>query len=320
MPRSAESQLFYTVVLAALLVATVAGHAVSLVRRRRGLPVGTVELFNQRTRTWWVMLGVFAVVLTVGHVWSIVVFAATSFLLLRELITLSPTRPGDHPALFWVFFVILPGQYVLLATGWYGLFSIMIPVYAFLFLPIRAALAGDAEGFLERTAKIHWALIVGVYCVSHAPALLELEVTGWTGGPPLLLFLLILLVQVNDIVRVVGGRLLGGRKFLARIDARTRLAGVVAGLAVTAGCGAALAFATPFRAWQAACLSLLVALMGSAGSLVTAAILRDPGRAGGRVIRTRITMAERAVPLCFAAPVYFHFIRYWFTGGGPAGF
>jgi len=42
-------------------------------------------------------------------------------------------------------------------------------------------LAGDAERFLERTAKVQWALMVCVYFVSHVPALLMLKIPGYEG-------------------------------------------------------------------------------------------------------------------------------------------
>ena len=47
----------------------------------------------------------------------------------------------------------------------------LIPVYAFLFIPARIAMAGDYKRFLERTAKIQAGLMICVYCLSYAPAL-----------------------------------------------------------------------------------------------------------------------------------------------------
>ena len=126
---------------------------------------------NARINAWWLMVAVFGGALLVGRIASVVLFALMSFLALREFVTLTPTRRGDHRSLFWAFFVILPVHYWLLAVQWYGLLVIFIPVYAFLFIPIRSALAGDSECFLERTAKIQWGLMVCVYFVSHAPAL-----------------------------------------------------------------------------------------------------------------------------------------------------
>ena len=42
-----------------------------------------------------------------------VLFGLISFWALREFITLTPTRPGDHRTLFWVFFLFTPLQFVL---------------------------------------------------------------------------------------------------------------------------------------------------------------------------------------------------------------
>ena len=68
---------------------------------------------------------------------SILLFSLISFLALREFVTLAPTRPGDHRALFWSFFIVTPLQYYLIWIEWYGLFSILIPVYVSIFLAIR---------------------------------------------------------------------------------------------------------------------------------------------------------------------------------------
>ena len=79
----------------------------------------------------------------------IVLFAFASFTALREFITLTVHARGDHLALAAAFFVVLPVQYYLIWIDWYGLYSIFIPVYAFLLLPIVAALRGDTRRFLH---------------------------------------------------------------------------------------------------------------------------------------------------------------------------
>src|SRR5207247_6889624 len=96
--------------------------------------------------------------------------------------------------------VVTPLQYVILARQWYGMFAIFIPVYAFLFLPLRSAVAGDCERFLERTAKIQWGLMVCVYCVSHAPALLLLDIPGYAGQNAKLLFYFVLVVELSAVL------------------------------------------------------------------------------------------------------------------------
>src|SRR5260221_6677587 len=60
----------------------------------------TVSNLNARIRAWWIMTAVFGLALATGGMGSIVLFGCTSFMALREFITLAPTRYGDHRALF----------------------------------------------------------------------------------------------------------------------------------------------------------------------------------------------------------------------------
>ena len=85
---------------------------------------------------------------------STILFAFVSFFALREFVTLTHTRRADHRSLLLAFFVILPMQYVLVATRQFNGFTVFIPVYVFFGLPVISALANDPFRFLERTAKI----------------------------------------------------------------------------------------------------------------------------------------------------------------------
>lgn len=274
----------------------------------------TISNLNARTRAWWVMVAVFGLALAVGRVGAVVLFGLLSFLALREFVTLTPTRAGDHRTLFWAFFVITPLQYVLIAADWYGLFSILIPVYAFLFVPLRNALAGDCEQFLERTAKTQWALMVCVYCVSHAPALLTLRIPGHEGSGAKLLFYLVLVAQLSDVLQYVWGKTLGHRPIAPTVSPNKTWAGFIGGILSATAVGTALWWATPFTPWQAAGMSLAITLMGFAGGLVMSAIKRDRGvKDYGALIEGHGGVMDRIDSLCFAAPVFFHLTRYFFT-------
>jgi phosphatidate cytidylyltransferase len=260
------------------------------------------------------MCAVFALALAGGDLGAVLLFALVSFLALRELITLTPTRRGDHETLFWSFFVFLPLHYWLVASCWYGLFAILIPVYAFLFLPLRSALAGDTQGFLERSAKIQWGLMICVYAVSHAPALLMLDIPGYEGQNATLLIWLVLVVQLSDVLQYVFGKLYGRRPVVPKLSPNKTVEGFVGGLLSAAAVGAALWWATPFAPWQAFLLALLVTLLGFAGGLVMSAIKRDRGiKDFGAMIEGHGGMLDRIDSLCFAAPVFFHAVRYWWT-------
>jgi len=313
------TKLLFGGILLLLSLTSVVGWALQrMLRHERAAEM--LKTLNARVRLWWAMCGVFAVAALTGGLGSVLVFGFTSFLLLREFVTITPTRKGDHRTLFWVFFIILPLQYYLLWTGWYGLFIIMIPVYAFLFIPLRMALAGDAHGFLERAAKIQWALMICVYCISHAPALMKID---FEGGPRVglrLLLYLCLLVQVNDVVQLMTARALDGVPSRNNESERFRAVGLGAGLVVSTGLGMALSWATPFSVLQSAAMSVLIVLMGTAGTLCYAAIVQDRGRPGVVVVATRPSMTQRVISLCFAAPVFFHIARYYFTAGPGAPF
>src|SRR5262245_51432180 len=99
-----------------LAVATIIGYALRRrVRSESGRKV--VENLIARTRAWWGMCGVFGGALFIGGQAPVIMFAIVSFLALREFVTLTPTRPGDHRSLFWAFFAILPLHYWVLATA-----------------------------------------------------------------------------------------------------------------------------------------------------------------------------------------------------------
>jgi phosphatidate cytidylyltransferase len=300
-------------VLAILVISSLSGWILSL-RVKTDAGKATVKNLNARTRAWWVMVAIFGLAIATGGIGSIILFALTSFLALREFITLTPTRPGDHRSLFWIFFLVLPLQYYLIAIKWYGLFSIFIPVYAFLLIPIRSAAAGDCEHFLERTAKIQWGLMICVYCVSHVPALLSLKIPGYEGKNGKLMFYFVLVAQISDVLQYVWGKTLGRHKIAPNVSPNKTWEGFIGGIACATLIGAGLWWATPFTPLQSAGMSLAITLMGFGGGLVMSAIKRDRGvKDYGNLIEGHGGVMDRIDSLCFAAPVFFHFTRYFFT-------
>ena len=300
-------------VLALLVVSSLIGWMLSL-RAAGDRGKATVQNLNARIRAWWMMVAVFGLAMATGGTGSVVLFALTSLFALREFITLTPTRAGDHRTLFWVFFVILPLQYYLIAIKWYGLFSILIPVYAFLFVPIRSAVAGDCGNFLERTAKIQWGLMVCVYCVSYVPALLSLHIPGYEGQNGKLMFYFVLIAEISDVLQYVWGKTLGRHKIAPTVSPNKTWEGFVGGIATATLIGAGLWWATPFTPLQSAGMSLIITLMGFGGGLVMSAIKRDRGvKDYGNMIEGHGGVMDRIDSLCFAAPVFFHFTRYYFT-------
>jgi phosphatidate cytidylyltransferase len=299
--------------LAVLMLASVIGFIMRLKLsgdRHKDL----VDNLNARIQAWWVMVVTFFIAILCGRITAIILFALVSFLALREFITLTPTKRGDHSVLFWVFFVITPIQYCLLGIKWVAFFLIFIPVYAYLFVPIRNAIAGDTARFLERTAAIQWGLMVCVYFVSYAPALLDLDVPGYVGQGAKLLCFFVFVVQVSDVLQYVFGKLFGKHKISPLVSPNKTVEGFVGGIGASVALGAALYWMTPFNPWQAALMSLSVTLMGFAGGLVMSAIKRDRGvKDYGTLLPGHGGMMDRIDSLCFAAPIFYHLTRYFFV-------
>jgi len=286
----------------------------------RGLDPAAVNTFNMRLRGWWIMCTVLAAAFWLGTTATVVLFGLVSFWALREFITLTPTRKGDHRALFWVFFLFTPLHYVLVGLNRYDVFSVFLPVYATLFVLARVAFAGDYKRFLERTAKIQAGLVVCVYCLSFAPALLQIPIKGATVGSNFrLLFFLILLVQFADCMQYVWSRMLGRRLVAAAVSSNRTWEGLLGSATSTALLAAVLWWAAPpFEPWQAALAGFVVALMGFAGGMTMSAIKRDRGvKDYGTLVVGHGGVLDRIDSLCFAAPVFYHMTQLFAGVGSP---
>lgn len=298
-----------------LIIASVIGFILSK-KAKSPEQQSTISNLNARTRSWWVMVAVFAITLYLGYAVTVLLFLALSFFALREFITLNTTRRSDHRVLFWTFFVITPLQYLLVGIQWYGLFSIFIPVYAFTFIPIRKALAGDTTDFLSSTAKIQWGLLVCVYFISHIPLIMTIPVQGHEGNNSALLFFFVFTVQASDVLQYVWGKMFGKKAICPTLSPHKTWAGFLGGIGSTCLLSSLLWWATPFSPWQAGLMALLVCLAGFAGGLVMSAIKRDLGaKDWGNAIAGHGGFMDRLDSLCFAAPLFFHLTGFFFGHG-----
>jgi phosphatidate cytidylyltransferase len=312
---TAESKFawFVSGLIALLLVASVTGWILGRVAKNEG-SIATVENLNQRINAWWGMIIVFLISYWIGSNATVVMFAFISLFALREFITLTPTRPADHNALFGAFFVLIPLQYYLISTHWYSMFTLLIPVYAFLLLPAIAVLSGDTDAFLERSAKIQWGVMVCIYCISHAPALLLLEFEGFKGQNALLLFYLVFVVQISDVLQYVFGKLFGKTKVAPLVSPSKTVEGLIGGGLSATLIGGCMYWLTPFSFVQSLMMSFVIVVMGFLGGLVMSAIKRSlSAKDWGAMIKGHGGMLDRMDSICFAAPIFFHITRYFFS-------
>src|SRR5262245_34426518 len=269
---------------------------------------------TERINAWWVMVGILAVAFLAGSTMTLILFALASFFALREFVTLTPSSPGDRLSLSLSFFVVLPLQFVLIGLHRYGLFAIFIPVWAFLLLPSIAAMRSDVDDFLSRSAKQQWGLMVTVYSLSHAPALLMLDLPGGTGRSALLLFYLLLVVQMSDVMQYVFGKLFGRTKIAPLVSPSKTVEGFVGGGIAATLIGAAMWWITPFTPLQSGAIAAVIVIMGFLGGLTLSAVKRSLGaKDWGVMIEGHGGMLDRTDSICFAAPIFFHIVRFFYT-------
>jgi phosphatidate cytidylyltransferase len=318
-----RTRILLGVVLGVLMTAYFVGRALRRQPESTANPA-VIRTFNLRVRAWWMMFLILISGLILGYVATVVLFGLISFWALREFITMTPTRRGDHRTLFWTFVIFTPLQYVLVGMGRYGVYTIMIPVYASLFIPARIAIAGDPKRFLERVAKIQAGLLICVYCLSHAPAILGLVLRDAAGAPWMIgtvsgsnasvLFFFVLMVQLNDIFQYMWSQLVGQHVIAPQINASRTWEGLIGGTLSTMLVGMLLYWATPFGPFWAGPVAGAVALAGFAGSMTMSGIKRDRGvKDYGTLVSGHAGVLDRIDSLCFAAPVFFHLTRFFFS-------
>ncbi len=303
----------YAGILAALVIAT----AVVLVKRRVKPGAGDQSLWD-RTKSWWVMILGFGIALALGRLACVGFFALVSFGALKEYLTLVPTRRADRRVLFWAYLSI-PIQYALISIGSVGIFTVFVPVYMFMILPMRAISVGQTTGFIRGIAIVHWAIMCAVYSLGHLAALLYLPETTKQGeatpglGMGLMLFVMIV-TQSNDIAAFVWGKSIGGPKVIPSVSPNKTWAGFVGGVLTTTIVGAALSgLLTPMELAQGALCGLFIGLFGFFGDATLSAVKRDLGvKDAGNLIPGHGGVLDRVNSLMFAAPVFFHFVRYYY--------
>lgn len=282
-------------------------------RSSKPLPA-TLDNLNARIKAWWIMVAGISIAFLFGKGGVIALFAFVSFAALREYVTLTNTRHADRWTLLGMFLVVVPAQYYLIWIDWYGLYSIFIPVYCFLAMPAVTALRGDTSRFLERVSEQQWGIMLSVYCISHVPALVTLPIPGNEGRSLLLIAFLIATVQGSDVLQYIFGKLFGRHKVAPSISPSKTWEGLVGGIASASLMGAGLYWLTPFSPLEAGTLAGLACIMGFFGGLVASAIKRDRGvKDWGHMIEGHGGMLDRADSLVFAAPVFFHIVRYAWT-------
>jgi phosphatidate cytidylyltransferase len=265
-----------------------------------------------RVRSWWFMAVLFAVAISFHLVVSLVFFAFISFLALKEYLSLIPTRRTDRGVLSWVYLAI-PLQYLWVGLEWFGIFLIFIPVFMFLFLPVRMLLFGETTGFLRAAGTLHWGLMAAVFSLSHAAYLLVLPWYGNpNGGGAGLLLYLVLLTQANDLSQYIFSTIFNRSPVVTKVSSHKTWGGLIGGVSTTVVLALVLApVLTPMGIWGSFVAGIMIGLAGFFGDLTISALKRDLGiKSTGNFIPGHGGVLDQVDSLTYTAPLFLHYIRY----------
>jgi len=278
---------------------------------RKKSPDGEYAQLRLKIQTWWGMILVLFLILLLNRGFFIVLSAFISFLALKEFFSIVPLRHTDRRVVFLAYLAI-PLQYYWVYIAWYGMFVVFIPIYMFLFLPMRMVFSGETKGFIRAAGIIQWALMLTVFCISHIPYLLMLPVKNIGAGAIGLVLYLLFMIQLNDVGQYCWGKSLGKNKILPEVSPDKSLEGFIGGVTTTAICSTFIApFLTPLSSVEGTLAGVLIAVAGFIGDIVVSAVKRDLQiKESGTLIPGQGGILDQFDSLTFAAPLFFHFLYY----------
>lgn len=301
------TELIWTVagVTSALAAASVAGHV--LARRARGERAAAfASNWRDRVNSWWWMCAIVALAVTVGAPLLFLLFAAISLLALREFLSTAGSIFEDRYLLLLAFYLLVPMQYLLLAAGQLRWAATAIPAFCALWFVARLLLSGRSHPWARSYLRISSGLLVCVYGLSFPMAVAMANGSGVGVRATLQLLFLLVVSQASDVFQFVVGKLAGKRKIAPRISPSKTVAGLLGGLLGTSLLGAGLWWLTPYPAWLAAILALLVAVAGFAGGLLLSAAKRARGiKDWGTLLPGHGGVLDRVDSLWLSAPLYY---------------
>ena len=300
------------IIVISLIIGLLVTASLILFLVKKIFPKTNISELAARTRSWWIMAGMFIGAVFISYNISYFFLAFLSFIAFRELYSVLGFREADRGALFWGILAI-PIQYYLAYLAWYGAFIIFIPVVMFLVLPLRLVLKGDTHGITKSMALLQWILMLSVFGISHLAYLLSLpeELPGFSSGGRGLLLFLVFLTEINDVMQFIWGKLLGRHKILPKISPNKTWEGFLGGVISTTVIGYFLGFLTPLSAPNVILVSALIAIAGFSGDVVISAIKRDKGiKDMGNSIPGHGGVFDRIDSLAYTAPVFFHLVYY----------
>lgn len=294
-----------------VLIILIAASVVSIFLKLKN-PNRDYTNLRQRIKSWWWMIALIFAALAISKKSAIIFFGFLSFLALKEFCSIVALRQTDRRVLFWAYLAI-PAQYYFVYIGWYGMFIIFIPVYMFLFLPIRMVLIGENEGFIKSAGTIQWALMLTVFCISHIAYLLTLPVKNEVAGNIGLVLFLLFITQFNDVSQYIWGKLFGKNKIIPKVSPNKTWEGFLgAVITITICSGFVAPLLTPLTFELGLIFGFIISIAGFFGDVVISSVKRDLQiKDSGNLIPGHGGILDRIDSLMCTSPLFFHMIYYF---------
>lgn len=302
-----------TTLIGILLVYLALGVATGIYLWQR-LNQGAPADLGQRIQSWWVMITLVVVPLTLGPVPFIILMAFISFFALKEYVSMVPTRIEDRPIIMLAYFSIVLNA-LLIGFGQYGIFLIFVPVYMLLITAFAMTINGHVKRFLPAIGTLHFGMMAMVYNLGYIAYLMVLpERCTPTGGNAGLVLFLLVATQFNDVAQYVWGRSIGRHKIMPSVSPNKTWEGFLGGAATTILLTVIIGpWLTPMSFPVTLLMGAIIALAGFAGDVTMSAIKRDLGvKDSSTLIPGHGGALDRLDSLTFTAPLYFHVLVYFY--------
>jgi len=274
-----------------------------------------VDNFLIRLKTFWKIVIFLTLAFSCNFLVTVCLLAFISYLALKEYFSMIPTRHADRRALFWAYLSI-PVQFYFIYIGWLNMFYLLIPLYLFLLIPARMAIVGETKDFLKSCACIHWGLMVCVYALGYVCAyfIQTFERPLSHGALGAVLYVLYLTI-LNDFLQYVFGKTFGKHAVTPKVSPHKTWEGLLGGVLSTGILSIWMApFLTPLSHAEGFVVGMGLACCGFLGDIVMSSLKRDLGiKDTGTILPGHGGILDRVDSLVFTAPIFFHYISYFYN-------
>ena len=229
---------------------------------------------------------------------SIWILALVCFWALREYFSLLDIRLQDRVGILGAYLSI-PFMIHFIQIDWYGMFIISIPVYSFLAIPLLVTLGGrETRGTVFSIGAIDFGLFLFVYCMGHIGYLLRFST--WKAA------MLIVTVAVCDAIACgVHAKI---KSFWPNVLARYFIP-----LPFTIMIALLLIPWTGIPTKHSLVLAFMIPMLVIMGHRTSNYVESDLGIQEDTMSPGRGQILDNLKSLFFAAPITFHYIRYYVT-------